>query len=176
MWWHNWRYLVHLKDEALSPVAYKMEQLHVPDCSEYIQADISENVEQLIKLTDDLRKRTNEALDWVSTEFGVTKASRRLSEGVLALSSDDFVAEVRKFRKARLSPGDLSALRSGHAEWSVSAAPLIANAAKRERKVSDLVNEAYGLTANDIEMMWRTAPPRMPIDELPATQIVPTPK
>ena len=22
MWWHNWRYLPHMKDEALSPVAF----------------------------------------------------------------------------------------------------------------------------------------------------------
>lgn len=35
-----------------------------------------------------------------------------------------------------------------------------------ELRVSDLVNQAYGLTAEDIDLMWRTAPPRMPI-ELP---------
>jgi hypothetical protein len=25
-----------------------------------------------------------------------------------------------------------------------------------------LVNQAYGLTADEVELMWRTAPPRMP--------------
>lgn len=32
-----------------------------------------------------------------------------------------------------------------------------------EHQVADLVNQAYGLTPEDIDWMWRTAPPRMPI-------------
>ncbi len=34
-----------------------------------------------------------------------------------------------------------------------------------ERKISDLVNEAYGLTPEEVQLMWQTAPPRMPISE-----------
>ncbi|MBK9745832.1 MAG: hypothetical protein IPO91_03545 [Chloroflexi bacterium] len=36
-----------------------------------------------------------------------------------------------------------------------------------ERRLSDLVNAAYGLTPADIDLMWRTAPPRMPIKPPP---------
>jgi hypothetical protein len=32
-----------------------------------------------------------------------------------------------------------------------------------EREMSDRVNEAYGLTPEEIGLMWQTAPPRMPI-------------
>jgi hypothetical protein len=32
-----------------------------------------------------------------------------------------------------------------------------------ERTLSDLVNQAYGLTPAEIALMWKTAPPRMPI-------------
>ena len=32
-----------------------------------------------------------------------------------------------------------------------------------ESRVSDLVNSAYGLTPDEIDLMWQTAPPRMPI-------------
>jgi hypothetical protein len=32
-----------------------------------------------------------------------------------------------------------------------------------EATLSDLVNQAYGLTPAEIELMWKTAPPRMPI-------------
>jgi hypothetical protein len=32
-----------------------------------------------------------------------------------------------------------------------------------ERTLSDLVNQAYGLTPAEIALMWQTAPPRMPI-------------
>jgi myosin-crossreactive antigen len=31
-----------------------------------------------------------------------------------------------------------------------------------ERKLSDIVNSAYDLTAEEVELVWRTAPPRMP--------------
>ena len=33
-----------------------------------------------------------------------------------------------------------------------------------ERKLSDLVNAAYGITPDEVALMWRTAPPRMPLD------------
>jgi hypothetical protein len=32
-----------------------------------------------------------------------------------------------------------------------------------ENDVSDLVNEAYGLTPEEVGLMWETAPPRMPV-------------
>ena len=32
-----------------------------------------------------------------------------------------------------------------------------------ERTLSDLVNQAHALTPAEIELMWQTAPPRMPI-------------
>jgi hypothetical protein len=43
--------------------------------------------------------------------------------------------------------------------------PLQARAAEArqlEQRVAQLVNEAYGLTAEEVDLMWRTAPPRMP--------------
>ena len=32
-----------------------------------------------------------------------------------------------------------------------------------EYRLHDLVNAAYGLTPEDVRLMWDTAPPRMPI-------------
>ena len=34
---------------------------------------------------------------------------------------------------------------------------------KLERTLGDLVNQTYGLTPAEIGLMWKTAPPRMPI-------------
>ena len=39
---------------------------------------------------------------------------------------------------------------------------LAAEARQLERRVAELVNAAYGLTAEEVALMWRTAPPRMP--------------
>ena len=39
----------------------------------------------------------------------------------------------------------------------------LSEAAGLERRLSDLVNAAYSLTPEEIELLWRTAPPRMPV-------------
>src|SRR5262245_3591563 len=38
-------------------------------------------------------------------------------------------------------------------------------ALRLERRLADLINLAYGLTPEEIELLWRTAPPRMPIGQ-----------
>jgi hypothetical protein len=45
---------------------------------------------------------------------------------------------------------------------------LAAETSNLERILSDLVNQAYALTPAEIELMWKTAPPRIPIPP-PAT-------
>ena len=40
---------------------------------------------------------------------------------------------------------------------------LAAETLNLERTLSDLVNQAYGLTPAEIDLMWKTAPPRKPI-------------
>jgi hypothetical protein len=40
---------------------------------------------------------------------------------------------------------------------------LVAGTLKLERTLSDLADQAYGLTPAEMELMWKTAPPRRPI-------------
>jgi len=54
-------------------------------------------------------------------------------------------------------------LRAEYARTIDPARALTAEALNLEHKVSDLVNEAYGLTPEEVALMWQTAPPRMPI-------------
>ena len=44
-----------------------------------------------------------------------------------------------------------------------SARALAAETLTLERTLSDLVNQSYALTPAEIELMWQTAPPCMPI-------------
>lgn len=83
----------------------------------------------------------------------------------LALDCDAFVAEVRKVRgkKNPLSLAALKNLRGEHARTIVPAQALARESISLERKISDLVNEAYGLTPDEVSLIWRTASPRMPI-------------
>ena len=55
------------------------------------------------------------------------------------------------------------ALRDEYTRTIDPAHALAAETLKLERALSDLVNEAYALTPAEIELMWQTAPPRMPV-------------
>lgn len=54
-------------------------------------------------------------------------------------------------------------IREEHTRTVAPMARRLAEAMRHEQRLSDLVNEAYGLTPDDVALMWRTAPPRMPV-------------
>ena len=54
-------------------------------------------------------------------------------------------------------------MRDEHTRTLEPARALAAETLTLERTLSDLVNQAYGLTPAEIALMWQTAPPRMPI-------------
>lgn len=80
------------------------------------------------------------------------------------LDSDAFVGEVKKARgrKNPLSAAGLRSLRDEHERTIEPARRLAAEALSVEHRLSDLVDAAYGLTPDEIALMWATAPPRMP--------------
>jgi hypothetical protein len=68
-----------------------------------------------------------------------------------------------------LSAAGPANLRAEYARSIEPARALAAEALSLEIQVSDLVNEAYGLTPDEVALFWQTAPPRMPIAS-PATR------
>ncbi len=54
-------------------------------------------------------------------------------------------------------------MREEYARTIEPARLLAAEALQLEYKLHDLVNAAYGLTSDEVRLMWDTAPPRMPI-------------
>jgi hypothetical protein len=54
-------------------------------------------------------------------------------------------------------------LRQEYTTTIEPARTLATEALKLEHAINDLVNQAYGLTPEEIDLMWKTAPPRMPI-------------
>ncbi len=103
-------------------------------------------------------------LDWLKVEFGIEKPNRKL-QAPLDLDSDGLVSEVRKVRGRRnpLTAAGLKALRDEYVRTIEPAKAMAREALTLEHRLSDLVNEAYGLTPEEIDLMWKTAPPRMPI-------------
>lgn len=164
LWWHNWRYLPHMKDEALNPAGFLIEQLPIAPPTAAIRAEVKPAVERLIAITRANQEGRRDTLDWLRTEFGVEAPGQKL-EAFAALDEAAFVEEVRKRRPksaGKLSPAALRALRDGYTEQAAPVQQRQAEALRLERRLADLVNQAYGLTPEDIDLLWRTAPPRMP--------------
>jgi hypothetical protein len=75
------------------------------------------------------------------------------------------VSEVKRIRgkKQPLSSAGLHALWDEYTRTIEPVRVLAAETSKLEPTLSDLVNQAYALTPAEIDLMWKTAPPRMPI-------------
>jgi hypothetical protein len=164
LWWHNWRYLPHMKDEALNPAGFRMETLPIAEPTLAIRTEIEERASAAIELTRVAQQQTRELLDWLRLEYGVETPGQRL-ESFADLSADELTAEVRKRRPkgaARLTPKAIVEIVDTHRPYAAAAIARAAELRAHERRISDLVFEAYRFTEAEIELIWRTAPPRMP--------------
>jgi hypothetical protein len=146
-----------------------MEKLPIPTPSDAQRTEVEAAVRRLIELAGEQHAGRAAVLDWLRVEFGVEKASQKL-QAVAALDADALLAEVKKARgKAKpLSVADVKRLRHEHATSIRPLKAKLGEADTLERRVSDAVNAAYGLTPDEVALMWQTAPPRMPIGPTPA--------
>ena len=55
----------------------------------------------------------------------------------------------------------------GYAEMATPMREDRAEAAKLERRLSDLVDRAYGLTPEDVDLLWSTAPDAQSLRKIP---------
>ncbi|HEV2969253.1 MAG TPA: N-6 DNA methylase [Pirellulales bacterium] len=162
-WWYSWRSAQHGKDEALRLFSSYMRSFPVPTPSDEKRKSSSVLVDRISARSADIQVTRRTILDWLRVEYEIAKPSMKLQSPV-DLDSDAFVAEVRKVRgkKNPLSAAALKNVREEHARTIEPARALAAESLSLERQISDLVNEAYGLTPEEIALLWQTAPPRMP--------------
>lgn len=163
LWWHNYRFLPHMKDEAVTPLAIKMQELPIAKPSTAVRTKVESAVARLIACTAELRTGCAEVLAWLLVEFDIEKPNQKLAD-VAALDAAGLAAEVKKLRgKAKpLSVAEVKRLNEEHHKSVVPLQALAREAAQLEQRIADLVNEAYGLTPDEVKLMWDTAPPRMP--------------
>ncbi len=161
-WWFAWRTAQHGKDEALRFFTDYLNGFPIPRPTDAQRVDAEAAVRRLIDLAGERQSGRVAVVDWLRVEFGVEKASQKLQDPA-GLDPDTFVGEVKKGRKKGLRVADVKRLKD---EFTASVLPLKALAREAdtlERRVSDLVNAAFGLTPAEVALMWETAPPRMPI-------------
>ena len=163
LWWYNWRYLPHMKDEALSPVAFLMESLPI--------ARHSESARKIESTAADCsRLPTNNgyaATSWI----GSSRARDREANHEAAIADEPGFRWLRRGGQQTAGQEEsadgcgLRSLRDEYARTIEPARQLVGDALTLERQLSDLVNEAYGLTPDEVNLLWDTAPPRMPIPD-----------
>lgn len=164
MWWHNWRVLVHMKDEALSLAGEKMVGVPIPRPSA-AQADaVAARVESIVQLSRSVIAANAVVRELLRVEWGVDKPGQALAD-FSGLGREPFVERVKKRRKKgspRLSPAaiaELGLLYDEHARPVIDARARILDL---ERAIAEAVHTAYGLDDSDLALMRATAPPRMP--------------
>lgn len=164
-WWISWRHFSHMKDEALSNDGVKIAEFPVPRDLKSVGARFGDPVNLIADRTNFVESRGYLLRDWLRHEFGLDKPGRALAEPQ-RLDADGFVAAVRAAlpRARKLSAADIARLKAEYAETVAPARAAAAEILTLERRLSDLVNAAYGLTPEEVALMWRTAPPRMPLD------------
>ncbi|MEM8638058.1 MAG: DNA methyltransferase [Cyanobacteria bacterium P01_G01_bin.54] len=164
VWAYMWRNTSHGKDEALRLFTQFIETLPIAPPTDAIRAEVEPAVQRLIEMTKANQEATRDILDWLGLEHGIEKPGNKLSD-FASLPLDDFVKEVKKRRpKAAVSLGPklLKELKEAYSDYAHPIQTRRSEGLTLEHRISDLVNQAYGLTPEEIDLMWKTAPPRMP--------------
>ena len=163
-WWIAWRIVYHGKDEALRLKTIFMRDIPIPLPTPEKLETCANLVSRLMAIVERQRGTMRAMHDWLKVEYEIAEPSPRL-RSLFELDSELFVDEVRKARgmKRSLSLAALQNLRGEHARTILPAQAINNESLLVERMVSDLVNEAYRLTPDEVQLMWATAPPRMPI-------------
>ena len=153
-----------MKDEALSNDGTKFLLLPFRCPPTEMSDDASVAVSDLMARNEEVRAAAANIHDWLRIEFGLDRPGRVL-EKPERLDADGFAAAVRATlpRRRQLSAAEVARLKREHAETIMPARQAAAEAQRLERRLSDLVNGAYGLTPEEVALMWATAPPRMPL-------------
>ena len=131
-------------------------------------------VRRLIEITSRQQQTQRTLLDWLRVEYAIEKPSNKLLAAT-DLDSDTWVSEVKRIRgkKQPLTAAGVKGLRDEYTRTIAPARALAAETLKLERTLSDLVNQAYALTPAEIALLWKTAPPRMPIPPPAGPRLLP---
>ncbi len=123
---------------------------------------------RLIQLTKSNQQNYRDVLEWMSSRFKIKKLGQKL-ERFADLSQEEFLDEVRrripkKGKKSHsLGVQDQKEAKEMYNEYALQIQRSKQEIFQLEHQVADLVNLSYGLTPAELQLMWQTAPPKMPI-------------
>lgn len=159
-WYFMFKTFPHKKDEA---VALDIPFLRAFPIAERPSSFAAEDVEALRKHREKLHHLTKSLADWLRLEMDIEPGQTFLKR-IVGCNEDAFLAAVRDElpKKRKLTTGDIGRLRATHAEAIQSIQAEKSRIFELEQAISNSVTAAYGLTEEEVQLMRRTAPPRMP--------------
>jgi type I restriction-modification system DNA methylase subunit len=166
-WWYGNRVFTKMLSDAISPMGYLFELLPIAQPTPTIRAEVEEIVTRLIEITKRNQENNREVSNWIQSTHKIPKLGQKL-ENFASLSQVEFVEAIRQRIpkiSGDLSPKGLKGVENVYQEYALPMQSDRAESNRLEHRLSDLINQAYQLTPTEIELMWRTAPPRMPISQ-----------
>lgn len=165
IWYYSHRIFTQMLSDSISPMGYLFETLPIAPPDDKLRSEVESIASRSIELTKANQSSYRDIYDWLQLEHQIEKIGRKL-EDFSSLSLEEFVQEVKK-RKPKdnqtLTPQSLKEIKAVYQEYAPQIQTRKSEILQLEHQLSDLVNLAYQLTPEEIELMWRTAPPRMPI-------------
>lgn len=155
-------------NDTLRMFSEQVETLPIAPPTDEIRAEVEPIVSRLIEITKANQETHRDVLDWLQITYRIDKLGQKL-EDFSSLTIEELIEEIRK-RMPKTKSSDplgvagLKAVRETYNQYVPEVRTRKAEALKLEQRLSELVNQAYGLTPEEIDLMWKTAPPRMPID------------
>jgi hypothetical protein len=162
LWWYGWRHFIHMKDEALSNDQVKIAELPI---AETLLGDdaLKQTVGDLLHTVNQVSAADASIREWLHQELGIKQGLAAL-RNPSALSFDAFVTAVKSglARGRKLMASEINELKREYGDTIEPAITGRAEVARLEGCISDTVNAAYGLTPEEVALLWNSAPPRMP--------------
>lgn len=166
-WWIAHQLFPKMIGDAVTPRSDLIVDFPIAPPTDQIRAEVEPIVSRLIEITKINQATHRDVLQWLELTYKIEKLGQKI-EDFSSLSFQEFVEEIRK-RMPKTKSSDplgvagLKAVRETYNEYAPPIQSRKAEALRLEHRLSDLVNQAYGLTPEEIDLMWKTAPPRMPI-------------
>jgi type I restriction-modification system DNA methylase subunit len=165
-WYLSFRYLPHKKDEALAMDIPYVQNFPIAPLTNIMSVEYESIVQRLIEITISQKTVYQDFLTWLQIQYKVKKITRKL-ENFADLNFEELIEEViKQLPKSKssdpLGVKGLKSIREAYNEYVPDIQTRKQEALNLEKRLSDLVNQAYQLTPEEIELMWKTAPPRMP--------------
>jgi len=160
LWGYLRRGANHGRDEAVRFFGQVVEMLPIAPPTAEMEADAAASVPRLAELSAERRALTAELFRWLRSEYAVAQPGARL-EGFAGLNATEFVDEVRRRRPRKadaLTPREVGMLRNAHAEAAPRITAVGAKIAGLERRLAQLAARAYGLSAEEAELLGAAIP------------------